>query len=264
MLFLLDNPVLLFVVLTIVFAAAYFLGVWDAQYFHAGPEQEQRAQVGTVQAALLGLLGLMLGFTFAMGLSHFDLRRQLVIDEANSIGTTGLRASLLPDQYRDDVVRLLREYVDARVAFYQSGTDPALLQASIDKSGNLQQQMWLDAVAAARERPNPITGSFIQSLNETIDLSAKRLEALENRIPAIVWWVLFLAAAVACFLTGRLYRRQRTFAVFALPLVLAAVLGLIADLDAPRTGLIRISQRSMIRLQAEHLYSGPLTIESGR
>jgi len=128
----------------------------------------------------------------------------------------------------------------------------------------LQQQMWFDAVAAARERPNPITGSFIQSLNETIDLSAKRLEALENRIPAIVWWVLFLAAAVACFLTGRLYRRQRTFAVFALPLVLAAVLGLIADLDAPRTGLIRISQRSMIRLQAEHLYSGPLTIESGR
>ncbi|HTR61741.1 MAG TPA: hypothetical protein VMH37_08560 [Candidatus Binataceae bacterium] len=262
--FLLDHPVLLFVTLSIGFAAVHSLGVWDAQYFRSGPEPEQRAQVGTVQTALLGLLGLMLGFTFAMALSHFDLRRQLVIDEANSIGTTGLRASLLPDRYCDEMLRLLRAYVAARLEFYQAGTDTQRLEASIEKTGNLQQQMWSNAVAAAHERPDPITNSFVLSLNETIDLSAKRLEALENRIPPVVWWVLFLAAAVACFLTGRLYPRQRTFAVFALPLVLAAVLGLIADLDAPRTGLIRISQRSMMRLKAEHLYSDGVTGDPGR
>jgi len=260
---LLDQPVPLFVILTIGFAGAYYLGVWDAQYFRSGPEPEQRAQVSTVQVALLGLLGLMLGFTFAMALSHFDLRRQLVVDEANSIGTTGLRASLLPEKYRDQTAHLVREYVTATIEFYDAGNDRARLNASIKKAGSLQDQMWSNAVAAARDRPDLITYAFIESLNATIDMSEKHLEALENRIPPVVWWVLFLAGAVACFLTGRLYRHQRTFAVFALPLVLAAVLGLIADLDAPRTGLIRTSERSMMRLKAEHLYSDPVAIEPG-
>lgn len=257
---LVDHPALLFAALIVVFTGAYELGIWDTKIFPARRDQEQRNQVNTVQAALLALVGLMLGFTFAMALSRYDLRRQLVLDEANSIGTTGLRASLLPQKYEEDITHLLQEYVIARLDFYRAGDDQARIENAVQHAERLQQQLWSRAVAVAREQPNPITASFIQSLNETIDLASKRLDALENRIPKAVWLMLLFVGSIACFLTGILHRQARTLSVLALPIVLAAVLTMIADLDSPRGGLIRISQESMMRLKIEHLHNGPIAI----
>lgn len=253
----LDHPVYLFLLLALCFSGVYQLGIWDTRVFSAARDQEKRSQVATIQAALLALVGLLLGFTFAMALSRFDLRRQLVIDEANSIGTTGLRASLLPEKYSDEVTHLLQEYVLVRLDFYRSGNDQARLDDAIQRAERLHQRLWSIAVAVAREQPNPITASFIQSLNETIDLASKRLDALKNRIPPVVWWILVFVGAVACFLTGSLHRHTKTLSVLALPMVLAAVLAMIGDLDSPRAGMIRISQESMERLKVEHLYNGP-------
>ncbi len=259
--FLLDHPVYLFMILAIVFAASFQLGSVEGRRYKI-EDPERRTQVSSVQTALLALVGLMLGFTFAMALSRFDLRRRLVVDEADSIGTIGLRASLLPDKYRTEIDSLLRDYVTARLNFFGAGNDPARVTDSIRRSHQLQQRLWADAESVARERPDPITASFIQSLNQTIDMCEKRLDALENRIPMEVWWMLVLVAIAGCFLTGSLHSQGLTPAVLALPVVLAAVLGLIADLDSPRSGLIRVSQRSLMRLHQQHLYQGPVNLDA--
>jgi hypothetical protein len=256
---LVDYPVLLFVLLTLSFAVAYEAGTIEARLFRRVHE-EVRGQISSIQTGLLALVGLMIGFTFAMALSRFDQRRQLVIDEANAIHTTRLRAALLPEPYHGDIDRLLHEYVAARLEFFNAGYDRQRIEKALGRADSVQHDLWSNTLAAARERPDPITATFVQALNQTIDLSEKRIDALEDRIPVTVWWTLLTVSAVACFLTGNMHQRRRTVAVLALPLVLAAVLGLIANLDAPRTGTIRISQRSMMRLKAEHLTVDPRVV----
>jgi len=249
--YLLDHPVPLFLALVVPLLLAAGLGIRWSLWLRERVDQETRSGLSTIHGAMLGLLGLMLGFTFAMALSRYDLRRQLVVEEADAIGTTWLRSALVPQPYRDSADKLLRAYVDARLEFYAAGLDPDRLRAALEKSAQLQMSLWREAISAARDQPTPITSIFIQSLNEMIDLDAKRIEALENRIPAAVWVVLTAVSLLASLITGSIYPRRMSAAVLILPIVLAAVMTLIADLDSSRGGLILISQQSMVRLQAE-------------
>ncbi len=156
-------------------------GVRLGQYRRRRSEQEDRPPVGEMVAATLALLAFLLAFTFGLAASRFDVRRGLVIDEANAIGTTALRAGLLPEPHRSDVRRILREYVDVRVEAIQ----PGKLNRSIARSEELHARLWAHAVAVGEKNPGSIVvGLFIASLNEVIDLHAKRLAlGVRNRIP---------------------------------------------------------------------------------
>jgi hypothetical protein len=209
-------------------------------------EHEKEAPVGAMVAAMLGLLAFILAFTFSLAAQRFDTRRQVLLDEANAIGTTYLRAAMLPE-HRDEIRSLLREYVDVRLDAVQSGR----VAEGIRRSEALQNELWNRAVGLAVENPNSIVvGLFVQSLNELIDLHAKRVTAgIRNRIPGPIWLALFAVAALSLGAMGYhagLVRTSRSLAIVAVGLTFAVVIGLIADLDRPSEGVLSVSQQALI------------------
>jgi hypothetical protein len=227
--------------------------------FHLGrragrtTSDEARSQIGTIQAALLGLLALLLGFTFAMGMSRYEMRRQLVLDEANAIGTTYLRAQVLPEPQRQELSNLLRQYVQVRLDFYAASADKKKLETANNDTARLQKQLWSTAAALGVKEPRAVTvGLFLQSLNEVIDLHNKRLTALENHVPEIILLLLYFVALVATGLIGYgcgLGGVRNFFVTVVSSILIAAVILVIIDLDHPIHGLIQVSQQRMLELR---------------
>jgi len=209
-------------------------------------EKETAAPVGAIVGALLGLLAFMQAFTFGMAASRFEERRQAMNAEANAIRTTYLRAALLPEPISTDTRNLLREYVDARL----KGVRLESLDEAIARSKEMHGRLWLQAIAAGEKGKPPVASLFIQSINEVIDLHAKRVNAgLRARVPGIIWIVLYVLAILgmsALGYQGGLAGKRRTIAIFIVVSAFSMVLVLIADLDRPGDGLFRIGQESMI------------------
>lgn len=200
---------------------------------------------------MLTLLGLLLGFTFAMAVSRHDTRRELVVQEANAISTTALRARLLPEPHATNAGRLLREYVALRIQTHRETQFSQRFAALRKSSTDLHEGLWNEAVAAAAKQPTPITASFIASLNETIDLEATRIAATRNHVPGAVWLLLLCVAGCGMWLTGweaGMARGHPFLARFLLPLLIAVAIALIADIDSPRGGLITLDERPLLEL----------------
>ena len=226
------------------------LGYQVAAYRQQRSLEEKESPVGSMVGATLGLLAFMLAFTFGLAGSRFEDRRQVVLSEANAIGTTYLRAAMLPEPMRTEAQNLLREYVDVRLEAVQQ---PDKLNQAVLKSEELHNSLWSVAVAATEKDRSPITGLFVQSLNEVIDLHAKRVMAgLRSRVPGVIWIVLYGLAILAMVMMGYhsgLAHSRRSIAVIALVLGFSSVLFLIADLDRPAQGTLRVSQQSMTDLR---------------
>ena len=234
--------------LTLIFLAVeagFRLGRWRERR----TEHERETPVGAIVGAILGLLAFLLAFTFGMAASRYDIRRGLVLEEANAIGTTYLRAEMLPEPHSKEVRSLLREYVEVRLEAIQ----PEKLQAALDRSEKLQNRLWAQAVIVGGKSPTPITGLFVQSLNDVIDLHAKRLTmGVRNRIPFTIWAALYCTAILAMSAVGfhaGLSSKSRTLATGALAITFSITLCLIADLDRPQEGLLKVSQQAMIDVQ---------------
>lgn len=230
------------------FAASLLLGElgFRAGRFRSSPSRkESEAAVGTAVAAELGLLAFLLAFTFGIVTSRFDVRRFMVLDEANAIGTTFLRAGMLPDAQREPVRALLRSYADDRI----EAALGAPIDAVLRRSDRIHQQIWSEAVAAAEADPRSVPiGLFVQSLNALIDLHASRLRAIRSRLPLTVWLVLFSVALLAFFTMGYqagLATPHRSPAAIVLAVIFCTVIWLVADLDRPAAGLFRPSQEPM-------------------
>jgi hypothetical protein len=211
---------------------------------------EKETPVGVMVGAMLGLLAFMLAFTFGFAASRFDERRHTILDEANAIGTTYLRAGLRSEPWRAEVRQLLREYVSVRLEAVQ----PGRLEQALTKSTELHQQLWQQAAAAASQDPHSIViGLFIQSLNETIDMHSTRVVVgIRSRLPATIWGALFLVALLAMTSLGYhegLAGTRRSLASLALVVAFAVVLFLIVDLDRPLEGMLQTSQQTMLDLQ---------------
>lgn len=206
--------------------------------------------ISTLEGAVLGLLALIIGFTFAMALSRFEARRDAVLAEANAIGTTALRARLLPQPERGEVLKLLQEYVTVRLDVTKHPEPRVALAVAIERSNAIQEALWQRTKTMATKDSGMVpTGLFIQTLNEMIDDHAKRLAALRNRVPNIVIFTLFGMAAVAMAFAGYgegLEARRVRIPIYVMALLLSAVILLILDLDRPTTGFISVSQQPMI------------------
>ncbi len=162
-------------------------------------EHEPEAPLAPLVGATLGLLAFMLAFTFNIAMSRFDDRRTSILAEANAIGTTYLRADFLDEPARKHVKKLLREYLMVRV----NGTSPDRVAQAISKSESLQQELWSEATAAGRAHATPITGLFVSSLNEVIDMHAKRVTlGLHARVPQTVWTCLFIVTILSMLGVG--------------------------------------------------------------
>jgi uncharacterized membrane protein len=236
--------------LTVVFAlVAVEAGRWLGQRRkESGTEPE--ASIGASVGATLGLLAFVLAFTFGMAADRSNTRREQVVEDANAIGTTYLRTYLLPDPPASEMRKQLREYVDVRV---KAATNPETLLASLARSEELQGMLWRQAATIGTQQPNPATtGLFIEALNNMIDVHGTRVAAVNNRISGTIWFFAFLTTAVGMLSMGYqagVSGSRRTVAVLGLTIAFAGVIMLIADLDRPQEGFLRVSQQSMIDLQ---------------
>lgn len=215
---------------------------------------EAITQANSVLVSMLGLLALLLAFTFSAALQRYEDRSQTVVAEANAIGTTYLRARLLPEGMPDEVQALLRQYLDVRI---QEGrvdaTEPELHESLQQQAQLMRTQLWSHAVRAAELDKSVVTsGLFIQSLNELIDTSTTRNAALNRQVPEIVLFLMIatiiLTTATLGYASGIAGHRV-TLAAFVLLILIALVVYLIIDLDRPRRGAIQVSHESMLSLQ---------------
>ncbi|MBE2179358.1 MAG: hypothetical protein IAE97_02700 [Chthoniobacterales bacterium] len=215
------------------------------------PERRKthQPQSGALQGALLGLLGLLLGFTFAMAVARYDARKQLVLDEANAIGTAWLRAAFLGDQAENTIRTALMDYIDARLEGADATFDSSRFSEQAARSERDQAAMWRTTVAEVKARDTPSASLFTAALNDLIDLDSKRQGAMRNHIPATVWLLLMLVAATVCGTTGYATALgesgRHTLSMVILPALLAVVITIVADLDNPHRGLIHVSQQGM-------------------
>ncbi len=246
-------PWVLFALMALVTLVAIEAGLWMGAQRRRTAEHEQEGPVGAVVGATLGLLGFMMAITCGIAASRFDLRKQLLLDDVNAIGTTYLRASLLREPHRTGTQSLLREYVDIRASL-PGLKSPDQLQDAIARSKAIQDRLWSHAVALAEaDRSSEMDALFISALNAMIDLHTKRVViGTQYRLPPVLWGVLIFVMVVAMAVVGfqfGLAGRRSLHANVAVALAFSAVLLLINDLDRSTSGGFVVSHQPMIDLQ---------------
>ena len=224
----------------------YLVGGWR----HRNALQEKESAASPLGGATLALLGFMLAFTFGSAGSRYDDRRALVVNESNAIGTAYLRTDLLPEPDRSTSRALYLRYVDQRLGAAK-GAD---VTAAIAESERIQSQLWSIAVAALNAQPqSEALGRYMEALNAMIDIHSVRVQvAVRARVPEAIWAGLYLLTAFAMAAIGYsagLSGTTRTPIVVPLALAFSLVLCLIADLDRPGKGLLKVDQYPMESLR---------------
>ena len=217
---------------------------------HVRAPGEQPQPVGAIVASILGLVALVLGFTFSFAASRFDARRQAVVEEANAIGTTYLRTSLLPAEDRPAAVKALKEYVEIRLAGVKSNNPTA----AIPRSEELQLKLWSQAAAAGNQQPQSQTVAlYINALNNLIDLHTIRLQVgIRSRLPLEMWGGLLIMSFLSMVSVGYqagLTKSSRSPIKLLLVFAFTIAIAIIADLDRSNEGLLRVSQQSLVDVQ---------------
>ena len=214
---------------------------------------DTKSQISTVEAGILGVLGLLLGFTLSMAVTRFEVRTQLVLEEANAIGTAYLRTQLLPAAEGKEIANLLRAYTNIRVPSSRDGDIYKQIKAARQESARLQEAFWQRAVAYGQKEPIR-AGLLLQSLNAVIDLDAARWMAFQNHVPGTVIYAIAVVGLLAAMVVGYTFGlggRRQFFSICVLSLAISLVLAVIIDLDRPREGLIHVSQQPILDLQRQ-------------
>ena len=202
-----------------------------------------RSGVGAVEGAVYGLLGLLIAFTFSGAASRFDTRRQLIVEEANDIGTAYLRLDLLPAEPRDHLREQFRRYVDSRLETYRKFPDLQAVEAELARSIALQNEIWNLAVAATRDTPPPTTTLILPALNQMIDITTTRTAAARMHPPGVIFAMLGALALIGSLMAGYGMAGGKTRSwlhMVAYAAITAATAYVILDLEYPRLGRIRL------------------------
>jgi hypothetical protein len=249
--YLLDRPWLFGLFFAFVLAGAIELGRLTANRLRLHQDPNRQNQIVAIRDWLFILVSLLLGFTLASVASEFAERRSLLIEEAVSIRTTYLRAETLPQPSRDHSRLLLRQYVDSRLDLDNTGLDAGLFDEATARAKRIQKQLWDDIVALPQADRSPFAAEYLIALNRMFDLHDKRIAAQENRVPYAIWALIFAVSLIAAFARGVTIDRRFWLTLVLAPVAIAVVVALVADLDAPSSGLIRLDQRAMHRVKDE-------------
>jgi len=215
-----------------------------------GLKEEERDDFGVVQAATLTLLGLIIGFSFSMATSRYDLRKTYEEAEANAIGTEYVRAGLVPGPNAAAVRTLLRKYLDLRISFYRTRDNHELQQINAD-TGQIQNEMWSAIQDPAVAQPTPVIALAVAGMNDVLNSQGYTQAAWWNRIPTAAW-TLMIAIAISCNLLigyGARTGGAKSGLLFILPLVVSTSFLLIADIDSPRGGFIHVAPQNLVALR---------------
>ncbi|MCC2605398.1 bestrophin-like domain [Planctobacterium marinum] len=219
----------------------------------ARTDDEVKALTASVQVSILGLLALLIGFTFSMSMQRFDNRSMALIDEANAIGTAILRADLLPAEQQAAIKPVMQKYLQARIEM--SGVDLTLAedrQAYSLRIAAIQAELWSLAIAASEADARPATtGAFLNSLNELIDRQSKRSALLKAHVPEPILLLLLFVIVASISMMGYSsgLSNKRVFVPLALiSFLITLIVFIIIDLDRPKRGLITVDQSALVEL----------------
>jgi hypothetical protein len=243
-----DHPFVVFVV--------SFFALWLAARFgfsvlrrRRSLDDSVREDFAVVLAATLTLLGLIIGFSFSMAVSRYDLRKNYEEAEANAIGTELVRADLLPPADATKVRALLRGYLDQRVLFYVTRDDQHLREINA-RTAALQSELWSAIQAPAAARPDPVVALVVAGMNDVLNTQGYTQAAWWNRIPRAAWGLMGLIAICCNLLLGYGARNKNGGGILllVLPLIVSIAFLLIADIDSPRGGLIHVAPQNLLSL----------------
>ena len=237
-------PLLLFLFSFVVL----WFSVWIGTKSRSGRAQDHE-EFGIVLGATLTLLGLIIGFTFSMAVSRYDQRKNYEEEEANAIGTEYVRADLLPAASADKVRSFLSKYLHERILFYTTRDARELAQIN-EATSRLQAELWSAVQVPASAQPSPLVALAVSGMNNVLNSQGYTQAAWWNRIPVAGWVLMVVMAVFANALLGYGARPGQTNRrlLLVLPFIISIAFLLIADIDAPRRGLIRISPQNLISL----------------
>lgn len=209
---------------------------------------------GSLEGSMLGLLALLLAFTFGISNSRYDARRDVIIKEANCIGTAVLRADLYPEPFRSELRRDFKEYVEARIHYYEVGANDDSIAAAYMHAQDVTDRLWKKVTDHAQaDTPYIRNTFFLQSLNDMIDVASERRYIGVSHVPVSILWMLLLICLAVSFLLGYGMKGKKPdrLMVILFSLIVSMTIYLILDLDRPREGIITMDtvHHSMLDLR---------------
>jgi len=242
---LIDSPLLIFVLVAVTLCVAAFLGT--AVLRRGRPlDVGVREDFHLILAATLTLLGLIIGFSFSMSMSRYNQRTDCEEAEAAAIGTEFMRADLLSAADAANVRSLLLDYLRTRVSFYATDDEAALRKVSM-QTANTRARLWATLTATAADASRPLSGLAVSGMNDVFNAQRATSAAWVNRIPLEAWGLMFLIA-VGCNVMLGYNARKLSPLLVVLPILVAIAFMLIADIDSPRNGVIRVTPTNLINL----------------
>jgi hypothetical protein len=242
---LLDHPLVLFFCSLIGLWASTWIGVAiRRKILHEDAQHDLDFVIG----AILTLLGLLIGFSFSMATSRYDQRKNYEEEEANAIGTEYLRVEFLPQTDAAKIKSLLAKYLDQRIEYYEV-RDQRRLSEVDSETTQLQDQMWSQVQAAAAANPTPVMATVVTGMNDVLNRQGYTQAAWWNRLPVPAWGLMAAISVVCSALVGFAARFPKGILFLILPLAVSISFLLIADIDSPRGGLIRVNPQNLISLQ---------------
>ncbi len=247
-----DNPTQYPLILFVLSFITLWLSAWIGWWFRRRQgtlDAELREDFGFILAATLTLLGLIIGFSFSMATSRYDQRKNYEEAEANAIGTEYVRADLLPDSDAARVRELLRKYLHERVLFYEAH-DEQSLQLINARTAQLQTELWTAIRTPAAAQLTPVMALVVSGMNDVLNSQGYTQAGYWNQIPTAAWG-LMAAIAIGCNLLvgyGSRSAKAGSKLLPILPLVVSIAFMLIADIDSPRHGIIRVRPQNLISL----------------
>jgi uncharacterized membrane protein len=243
-----DNPAFVLLLSLALLWPSTLLGAFALRRERAIPDDVDK-HYGLVLGATLTLLSLIVGFSFSMAVGRYDQRKNLEEEEANAIGTEYARAELLPAAAAARVRALLKSYLEQRIVFY-TARDEEALRRNAARTAELQRELWKTVAEVAAEQQTPTIALVALGMNDVLNSQGYTQAAWWNRIPVAAWLLMFAIALSSCLLVGYGVRsvRSERLLLMVVPLVISLSLFLIAEIDSPRTGFIRVSPQNLLSI----------------
>ena len=243
---LVDFPLVFFVVSLAILSLSARIGIAFALRLRPVKEDERDDLLLVINASLT-LLALLIGFTFSMAVSRYDQRKNYEEQEANAIGTEYVRTDLLPEADASEVRHWLIQYLNQRLLFY-TVRDPHQREVVNNETAKLQAKMWSAVQGVTGTQPPPIAVLTLSGMNDVLNSQGYTQAAWLNRIPVEAWSLMAMLAICCCLLTSYPAHRSSFLLLGILPFLVSIAFFLIADIDSPRRGVVRVSPQNLIIL----------------
>jgi hypothetical protein len=243
---LIDYPVIVLAIAFLLQVAAALVGDIVRRRTRP-PASDVAGDYKTIMPSALTLLALIVGFSFSMAVSRYDQRKSYEEEEANAIGTEYARADILPSAQAAHVHDLLIKYTDLRIQFYELH-DLSRFDEIATRTSDLQSTLWASVVGPAAAQPSPLTALLLSGMNDVLNTQGYTQAAFWNRVPSGAWLLMIFVATASNFLIGYTEQRSKRGTLLVLPFILAIPLLLIADIDTPHGGLIRVVPQNLLAL----------------